>query len=496
MPLALALGSRPQDLAAPRVLDLSAGSEEASFKGPDWVGGAAGHARQPAGGTGGEEGCAAVGACSGRASGDPSRVVGGAMPVFGMQWLALAEGLGAPSGRGGSELGRDAGGAATCYAAGVASAHSVIMQQWADGGDRVLRAGADFVAWLREARPGVGVGDCSALDVLAFVETRWLREHQGRRDGGLPVPGTLDGLLSALGTFFRQCGRGGPYDDWRDVGNPVESVYVSGYRKGYRRVLGRRGEGSIGAVPMQLERVVALSQGLLQRALEPEVKDMDRLMFLRDRCFFVLLWATAMRAHDCGKLTVDDFRKASDLRRAYDWRQLSGVLGERSAGVRLCIWEWGDKTHQAQRAEPYFLEMLPAEEVDVCAVRALALYHAACEIAGRARSGVRIEGYVFRPLTKDRREFQEAALGTPAIGRRLEAALRDLELDGGETCHSFRRGRLQHEAAKGAGVPELLAMGHMKALSTLHRYLDPGSHLARLGERAAGTVADEGLGRG
>ncbi|KAG2427501.1 hypothetical protein HXX76_012434 [Chlamydomonas incerta] len=65
------------------------------------------------------------------------------------------------------------------------------------------------------------------------------------------------------------------------------------------------------------------------------------------------------------------------------------------------------------------------------------------------------------------RQLRAAALHLAAAG-----------LDDGETCHSFRRGALQAAHRSGASSAELMALGQIRSLSTLNRYLDPGRHVA------------------
>lgn len=64
---------------------------------------------------------------------------------------------------------------------------------------------------------------------------------------------------------------------------------------------------------------------------------------------------------------------------------------------------------------------------------------------------------------------------------------------GGETCHSFRRGRLQHEVSQGAGLSELMALGHMRSPQTVLRYVHETAHLPRVAAlRVAAEVAMAG----
>ncbi len=365
-------------------------------------------------------------------------------------------------------------------------AHERVLQQWRDGGAGVLAAGHEFCVWLQLYGQGRGPVDCTPDDVLAYFEDHWLVGHRGR-GGGQPAYATLAKAVSLLSSYFVSVGR----DRVRDGPgrNPCAAPVVAQYLRGYRRERVRAGEPQSAAVPLSEGLVSELSLWLVVAAADPELALSSRLALLRDRAVFLLLWATCMRAHDCGKLRVTDFRDPlAPQQRAYEWWVLPQPALDRPypRGVQLYVWELVDKTHQFGRAAPYRLES--AGGGALCPVEALAKYYYACRGA-RAECGP-VTGFVFRPLDRSRQRFEERALSTSTLGARLRSHLCAMGLYGGETCHSFRRGRLQHEVAQGAGLSELMALGHMRSPQTVLRYVHETAHLPRVAAlRLAAEVA-------
>jgi integrase len=54
------------------------------------------------------------------------------------------------------------------------------------------------------------------------------------------------------------------------------------------------------------------------------------------------------------------------------------------------------------------------------------------------------DGFLFRPLTRDRKGFRQEAMAAGALHLRIQKALKRAGLCGGETLHSFRRSAAQH----------------------------------------------------
>jgi hypothetical protein len=64
-------------------------------------------------------------------------------------------------------------------------------------------------------------------------------------------------------------------------------------------------------------------------------------------------------------------------------------------------------------------------------------------------------------------------MSSSGLTSRSRQHLKSAGLYNGKTCHSFRRGALQHAQALGADEASLMALGQMRSAGTLKRYLDP-----------------------
>jgi hypothetical protein len=58
---------------------------------------------------------------------------------------------------------------------------------------------------------------------------------------------------------------------------------------------------------------------------------------------------------------------------------------------------------------------------------------------------VPLDGYLLRPLSKNERSFQQQALSTDSINKRLQQHLQRLGLHEGESSHGLRRGTGIHD---------------------------------------------------
>ncbi len=190
---------------------------------------------------------------------------------------------------------------------------------------------------------------------------------------------------------------------------------------------------------------------------------------LRDGFAWSAMWATCSRGRDCGRLRLSDFVLADGRTLFTAWAAL-----RQKPLPTLYLAQQGTKTHRGARAP--LRELVPRGDI-LCPVNNLGLL-----LEAYARCGQAATDHLVRPLAKDRRSFREEGLTSQALGGRLTTWLSRLGLGGEETCHSFRRGRLQHERRAGAASAALLSLGEMSAPGTLKRYLDPGRHVDPRGQ--------------
>lgn len=359
-------------------------------------------------------------------------------------------------------------------AQGVQSALQVQQRAFADNTVRRQQAAiAEFSQWLQVHGQGAEVTNCTPEHVMAYMELHWIPRRSTPKRAA--APSSVTTTLSLLSTQFRLLGRGQAYDELACDGNPCQSSDLLLYRRGVTRGAGQDGYQEQSATPLSYELLRTLVQHI--RAQVPKVTLLDQLLLHRDVACYTLMWATASRGHDCGKLRLDDFRDPADHRRAYPGQSFplpSPPSGQYPAGYHLVLAQLGTKTYQGRRAPTVLIP--PALDADVCPVRALATYTQACLQPG-VPPGSPVTEYLFRPLTRGHRGFRNAAMSSSGMAYRLRQHLQNAGEYTGESCHSFRRGVLQHAQTGGATEGELLALGQIRSTSTLKRYLDPTRHV-------------------
>ncbi|GLC41162.1 hypothetical protein PLESTB_001797700 [Pleodorina starrii] len=336
--------------------------------------------------------------------------------------------------------------------------------------EKMERALQNFSLWLRQWGGGRQLMDCTPEQVLVYMEQHWTSAHRGRNSTGRPSPSAILSELSFLSTQFDLLGRRGVYDPQTGAGNPCLSSDVTIYRRGYQRQSGNAGYQERSAVPLTLAKYRRLVVYLYISAGAAD--GLARLVLLRDLLCFMYMWLTTTRGHDCGRLSLGDFRDPRDVGRPYGGFPLALLQPWEAypAGFHLVVSQLGTKTYQGRRAPP--VRLAPVEEMGFCFVRTLAQYLGFCR-----RGGWPVQGYLFRPLEPNQSGFSERPLGSAALSARLRLHLQGAGLYEGETCHSFRRGALQHARSVGVPTAGLLELGQMRSLGTLQRYLDPSRHL-------------------
>ena len=326
----------------------------------------------------------------------------------------------------------------------------------------------EFSNWLAEYGEDSTPLDCTPEQVLVYIHRYWIPRHSP--NGKAIAPTTVLNQLSHLSTQFRLLGRGMSYDELACEGNPCRSVDMSLYRKGFSRGAVAEGFLEQSAVPLTHEKFQTLIRYLWQRARLAAA--VEQLLLLRDLVCFVIMWVTTSRGHDCGKLRLDDFRDPANPRRPYGGFPLPLSLVY-PVGFHLVMSQLGTKTYQGCRAPP--VQLWPVGDLELCPIRALAEYSRVCLLPG-APAGSAITNYLFRPLRSDHAGFKESAMSSSGLTYRLRQHLQSAGLYDGETCHSFRRGALQHAQAAGLDEASLMALGQMRSAGTLKRYLDPTRH--------------------
>jgi hypothetical protein len=83
------------------------------------------------------------------------------------------------------------------------------------------------------------------------------------------------------------------------------------------------------------------------------------------------------------------------------------------------------------------------------------------------------DGFLFRPLTRQRDGLDNAPLSAAALRKRVQLHLKEAGLFAGETLHSFRRSVVQNAMhIEGYNVERLMELGHWKSYAAFRLYVE------------------------
>ena len=347
---------------------------------------------------------------------------------------------------------------------------------------------SEFSTYLQyAAEPGRNTwATCTDLEVLVFIERHYLPAHSGRVSDSV-APSTLASMLSRLSRAFVAHHRAGPWcgvGGAGPLGNPVESQSVRDYQHAYARCAQCNGRAEVSAVPLREEVLRAIVDGLDAETQELSVNAARTglpnwpatLLLVRDATFFTVLWSSCRRGQDVLRLTWPRLYAALDgdcsTSLVSDW--LRKDPRSLSVGSVHAV-PLQTKTEQIGRPCTWTFTRAPPDQARYCAIARL---QHLCFVLQQASVEDFQQGPVFTGFT----QRCSGAMSSNAMARRLTRALSRLPAplqSAGRslTLHSFRRGRLQHEHARGATPDELQALSGIKTYSILQRYLDVGRHL-------------------
>jgi integrase len=326
---------------------------------------------------------------------------------------------------------------------------------------------------------------CTDVEVLVFLQGHYLRNHQGR--GQEEIAGsTLEKAVTQLrGAFAERC-RVGPWmyppGAVAPMGNPAHSLRVSQFVKSYQKYCSAIGIQERSAVPMSYSQYVVLMSGIedeineeLERVACGQGSLPALLLLMRDAAAFALMWQSCRRGSDVLNVKWGGiFDGDSDVGVVQACEE--GEVRDISETNKLFIIPQKTKTEQVGRAATQVIWRDPALGAVGCAVRVLAQYRNVLRIADVEVSR---NEYVFI----SHRRAGDGAITVPALLHRFRRAVarHGVELvNAGRklTLHSFRRGRLQHEAyVNDQSHDWLMRLSGIKDVGVLMRYLDEGRHL-------------------
>ena len=95
------------------------------------------------------------------------------------------------------------------------------------------------------------------------------------------------------------------------------------------------------------------------------------------------------------------------------------------------------------------------------------------DIAAYEEAGQPITNWITRPLTRDKRSFQEMVLSSSVIAERRRLHWKAAGSDDGQTVHGSRRGSMQHDAyVLGKTLEEIAESAQIRTPAIVRRYLD------------------------
>lgn len=348
-----------------------------------------------------------------------------------------------------------------------------------------------FLAGMADSERGSWAG-CTDLDVYVFLEAYYLPRHEGKY-GGDVAPSTLRRAVSSLRTAFERACRSGPWTVAAGgrlcFGNPASSAVISELLDMYARSAQEVGYCEVSARPLQAADLALLLAGLADEAARARVlcDDRSHQLLCRDSAFFSCLWSTCRRGQDVLRVEWSGiFDAADETLIAPAWLSAARAGSALALPVCLLVVPMSTKTEKGRR--PGTL-VVPATGDAACPVAALARLLAASVRLGWPAAGL---GPVFSGFSAR----DSVAVSSTAMAARLVRAAGVHSLSGAAaasglkayTLHSFRRGRLQYEHARGMSHDQLRSLAGIKTEEVLMRYLDTGRHLARLPAGLPGNV--------
>lgn len=195
---------------------------------------------------------------------------------------------------------------------------------------------------------------------------------------------------------------------------------------------------------------------------------LQRTVLCRDACLLLCLWESCLRGHDIGMLGLDSFITS---RGELLCLQLHPVYQLKAGDIYLIK---PASTNSRQTSDAGAVTRTVPDEQLMSLPQWISLLLWEYRDGGRPTLQ-----HLFSALqggAHDHFDFSQPMQG-PAIYARLKLSLQKANVYRGQSLHSGRRGRLQHEAAQGKSTEELLSLALINTDSVLkQKYLDPARH--------------------
>lgn len=185
----------------------------------------------------------------------------------------------------------------------------------------------------------------------------------------------------------------------------------------------------------------------LSREVE-RAKGIERCGAAMDRAIVLYLWETWARGKECGTVEVRQIdEEKGEVRPGWSKtvrEEPSAVIGLKSGeGPNTFLWAAGLLMHEyGERG------LEPSED-----------------------------GFLFRPMNRQKNGFEEVALSAGAMNRRIQRRMQKAGIYDDETLHSFRRSAVQHAAElEKYNVRKLMEQGRWKSRAAFRVYVEEIAH--------------------
>jgi hypothetical protein len=288
----------------------------------------------------------------------------------------------------------------------------------------------------------VTVETAKAEDVLAFIRGYWIPKHlnscrttAGASKTKVMAVATVKQTIQFLSTSYGMLGREGQQ-------NPAKHKAVRAFKEGYRKMLHELGVKEKKAVVFKEKKMDELVQFLAAEIGRME-QSVTRCCALTDLAAILYLWEAWVWGKECGHLEKRQVHEES--------------------GIVLPGWS---KTVQQE----------PSSQIEVsCKKGNWTFLAASAAVIKEAEAlGQPVgDGFLFRPLSRDRRSFRQEAITAGALRARVQKALKRAGLFKGQTLHSFRRSAAHHAVdVHGFTVEKAMQKGRWKNYSAFRGYMD------------------------
>ena len=226
-------------------------------------------------------------------------------------------------------------------------------------------------------------------------------------------------------------------------GNPANHPRISHYLKSIREEQAQARVTPKQAVPLFFDKFLALASHIKASLLQPGISPTSCFIYARDLAFFCLDFFSGDRASDLGRLKTHDVLSLPDNQ---------GLLFRHTFG----------KTLRGKHTHTFAVKPFPSPS---CPIANLKLYILLCD---HMHVNLR-HGFLFRSTDKQGRVTDQPFVGS-AVTNRLKKYLSELQLEEGETAHSFRTGCSITLSLLGASLEDVAKHVGWRSLSTAAYY--------------------------